>query len=343
MIGALIAMGAHGLQSSFGFSGIPILHAFTTTYGTLSLSQEVSLTNQTGLSLNTLLKQAKLVSLDPGLTTFDEHGKPTFGSGINVITSLLSILRSNSNYHLVFMLQSSSSQSTFTSNLDLFSKFLKPGDYLFLMGGPRVNPSTILQQTNNARSILPLGVNVYSLKMFFNIDDLKLSLSTLPKDFDYIGYDYEKGPGYSPEFTTNEATSISFFDQGEAAVKQYNVATGSNAKFIVYPPYGELHKSGWDWGQISKHMDAINIQMQSFLLNTGFKDIVSNTVNQIKQESPNGQLFIQVSLAPGKGTVEDNINAINAIKDLPIDGILVFYDNDQTVDLEQLFTSFDRK
>ena len=247
-----------------------------------------------------------------------------------------------SNYHLVFFLQSTSSPSYYSENLQLFTKYLKPDDILFITGSPRAHASKVLQQTQDAKALIGAGVKVYSLQFYFKITDLVGNVTKLPKGLDYIGYDYEKGNLYSPEFTTNETTSISYFDQAQTAVKQYNTATRSDAKFIVTPPYGELKNANWEWGQAAKHMDTINMQMQGLLHDPNYHDLVTTVVSQIRQGSPDTQLFVQVSISPARGTVQDNVNAIGILKTLPIDGILVFYQNTQTSDLQQLFTLLDR-
>jgi hypothetical protein len=262
--------------------------------------------------------------------------------GSAVYTIISPLPSGTSNYHMVFLLQSTSSSAEYNANLALFAKHLKPGDTLFISGNPNSDVSTVLKKTQAAKAIVSPGVNVYSLKFYFNISHLIGNATKLPKGLDYIGYDYEKGAQYSPEFTTNEATSIGYFDAAQAAVKQYNDMTQSNAKLIVTPPYGELKSANWDWGQAAKHMGAIDMQTQAFLTAPNYGNIVTSLVSQIRHESPGTHLFIQTSIMPARGTAQDNANAINTIKTMPIDGILVFYGNTQTLDLQQLFTLLGR-
>jgi hypothetical protein len=257
-------------------------------------------------------------------------------------TTALSPSATTSSYHLVFLLQATASPKTYSDNLDLFAKYLKSGDFLFITGNPKAHASKVLQQTQAARLVVSPGVKVYSLQFYFKIADLMGNTTKLPKGFDYIGYDYEKGNLYSPEFTANETTSVGYFDTAQAGVKNYNTITGSDARFMVTPPYGELKNAKWNWGQAAQHMDTINMQMQGFLRDSNYRDLVISLVSQIRQESPNTQLFVQVSISPARGTVQDNVNAINILKTLPIDGILVFYNNSQTSDLQQLFTLLNR-
>src|SRR5439155_12359393 len=181
-------------------------------------------------------------------------------------------------------------------NLNEFAKNLKPGDILFVSGSPKSDPSTVIQQTLAAKAAVVPGVKVYSLKFYFTIADITANATKLPKGFDYIGYDYEKGIDYSPEFTTDETTSIGYFDLAQTAVKQYNVATGSNAKFMVTQPYGELQNENWDWGLSAKHMDTINMQMQGSIQDSNYQVLVTNMISQIRQGSPNTEAFVQVSI-----------------------------------------------
>ena len=246
-------------------------------------------------------------------------------------------------YHLAFLLQSTASPSSYSANLGLFEKHLKPGDFLFISGNPNSTASTVLAQTQAARALVSPGVNVCSLELYFHVADLKGSATKLPKGFDYIGYDYEQGAQYSPEFTTNETASIGYFDMAQAAVKKYDSITQSNARFMVTPPYGELRGANWDWGLAAKHMDAISMQTQSFLNDSvSYGNMATSLAYEIRQGSPNTQLFMQISIDPSKGTLQDNVNAINTLKTLPLDGTLVYYNNLQTSDLQRLFTMLNR-
>lgn len=237
-------------------------------------------------------------------------------------------------YNLALLANSDSPQ--YNDTLATFVKSLKSGDYLMVEGydGPT---SVIEQKIHNLESLVSPGVNVGAIRIYNSIDQLTNMVPNLPKGFDYIGYDYEDGKSFSPEFTTNENTAIGYFDKAKSAVEQYNLKTGGDAKLIIMPPYGELREAGWDWGLAAKHTDIIDIQFQAFIKDAKFLNYVLNAISQIKKESPTTKVFVQLSLVPKRGTAQDNLNAIGALYKLPIDAFLMFYHPNQTSDLKQFF------
>ena len=235
---------------------------------------------------------------------------------------------------LVFLISSASSQ--YDDNLHVFTKYLKNGDYL-MVAGYENSTSEIEQKMQKIKSLVNPGVNVVAIRIYSKIEPLVNRVPNLPRGFDYIGYDYEEGDSFSPEFTTNETTSIKYFDEARSAISQYNLKTAGDAKLIIMPPYGQLRNAKWDWGMAAKHTDIISIQFQAFMKDDKFLNYVTNTVAQIKQESPSTKMFIQLSLVSDRGTPQDNLNAISMLYPLPIDGFLVFYHPSQTSDLVKFF------
>lgn len=235
-------------------------------------------------------------------------------------------------YNMVFLVNSASPQ--YNKTLASIAKHLKAGDYLLIEGysGTRLDIGQKVQET---RSLVSPGVNVGAIRIYSNIDQITRNVPNLPKGFGYIGYDYEQGRGFSPEFTTNETESIHYFDKARSAVEQYNLKTGSNAKFLIMPPYGELRKANWDWGQAARHADMVDIQFQAFIKDGKFLSYVLDAIAQIKQEAPSTKAFVQLSLIASRGTAQDNLDSISMINKLPIDAFLMFYHPNQTQELEQ--------
>lgn len=223
------------------------------------------------------------------------------------------------------------------NNLKIFKKNLRDGDYLFISGRPS-SAVTVLQKTEQSKPLFNSRIHVDSAIFYDRIDDMVNTVPKLPKGIDFIVYDYEKGTNYSSEFTSNESTSIGFFDQARNTVIRYDKDSGSNAKLIVTPPYGELLHSGWNWGLAAKHMDVIDMQVQSLLKNPSLmKSSVSNIVGQIKETSSNTLIFVQLSLIKTRGSVQDNVLAINLFENQSINSILIWYGVNQTSDLERFF------
>lgn len=238
-------------------------------------------------------------------------------------------------YHLSFLVSSASPQ--YDNTLAVFAKYLKPGDSL-LVEGYENSESAIKQKMQKIRSMVLPGVNVKPIRIYNSIGNLTNKVPDLAPGFSYIGYDYEQGTGFSPEFTTNVTKSVAYFDQARDAVFKYNLKTGGNASLILMPPFGQLGKSQWNWGLAGMHAGIISVQFQAFMKDDNFLNYVLDTIAQIKQESMSTKVMVQLSLVPTRGTPQDNLYAINMLHRLPINSFLVFYHPYQTSELEKFLS-----
>lgn len=228
----------------------------------------------------------------------------------------------------------------YTDNLQVFEKNLKNGDYLLIRGNPS-EALTVIQKVEQSKPLFDSGVHVNSAIFYFTIRDIVTTVPKLPHGIDFIVYDYEKGDNYSPEFTANESKSIEYFDQARSAVLQYNKNTNSNARLMITLPYGELHSANWDWRLAAKHMDVIDMQLQAFLQSPSvMQNYISNTYDSGTEDKP--LIFAQLSISKVRGTVQENIDAINTIKNSQVNAFLIWYQAIQTSDLEQFFSLLHR-
>lgn len=245
-----------------------------------------------------------------------------------------------SNFHLAFLLNTRSPY--YDNNLQLLAKNLRSGDYLFIIVDSKLNLASQLAQ--QAKSMCPDGVNVNTVLLYSKLQKIVEELPVQPRGIDWVIYDYESGTDFSPEFTTDENSSLGYFDKARDAVEQYNTNTASNAKFMVTPPYGELKAGDWNWGLAAQHMDGIDVQTQRLVRDMPtFQDQISNMADQIHVKSADKFFMIQFSLRPSVGTINDTLNGINHVKDLKINAFLIFYDQySKNSQLEQFFNSFHR-
>lgn len=221
--------------------------------------------------------------------------------------------------------------------LELFATQLVDGDYL-LVGGPDTQVQWILQKTEEARGKVKSGVHVFSWVVYVAIDTLEARTPHLPQGIDWVIYDYEGGPGFSPEFTPDPQASITFFERGRRGAHQYG------ARFMVTPPYAQLWRANWDWGVTARHMDGITLQFQAFLKDPQILETeVRKVVGQIHERAAQTLTFIQFSLVPERGTVADNMQAIQRLEDeAQIAAFLMFYRPDQIDTLRDFFSEFRR-
>lgn len=222
--------------------------------------------------------------------------------------------------------------------LDLFVTNLREGDYLLIGSETTAQIPWVLQKTQEAERRVRRGVHVFSWIGYMTISELEAGVPSVPKEIDWIVYDYEGGPGFSPEFTQNQTTSISFFDRGR------RIANDNGFQFVVTPPYGQLRNAHWDWGEVARHMDGINIQFQAFLQNLDIlEQEVKKVARQIAGKSPNTLTFIQLSVVPGRGTPQDNIHAIQRLEsEKQIAAFLIFYSPSYIELLSEFFAEFKR-
>lgn len=264
---------------------------------------------------------------------FTSHEKPYTN-----LTDIDHVSNAKSNTPLAFFLRIYGQY--YTDNLKVFEKNLKNGDYLLIRGNPS-EALTVIQKVEQSRPLFDSGVHVNSAIFYFTIRDIVTTMPKLPHGIDFVVYDYEKGDNYSPEFTTNESKSIEYFDQARSAVIQYNKNTGSNAKLMVTLPYGELHSDNWDWRLAAKHMDVLDMQIQAFLQNPSLmQSYISNTYDNGTGNKP--LIFAQLSISQVRGTVQENVDAINTIKNSKVNAFLIWYQAIQTSDLEQFFSLLHR-
>lgn len=266
-------------------------------------------------------------------TNYISHAKPDTN-----LTSVDPVSNAKSNTHLAFFLRIYGQY--YIDNLSVFEKNLENGDYLLIRGNPS-EALTVIQKVEQSRPLFDSGVHVNSAIFYYAISDIVTTVPKLPRGIDFVVYDYEKGDNYSPEFTTNESKSIEYFDQARSAVMQYDKNTGSNAKLMVTLPYGELHSDNWDWRLAAKHMDVIDMQIQAFLKNHSMmQSYISDTYDNGTGNKP--LIFAQLSISQVRGTVQENVNAINVIKNSQVNAFLIWYQAIQTSDLEQFFSLLHR-
>lgn len=251
-----------------------------------------------------------------------------------------SLQTTKSNFVLAFFLQFGNPY--YNDNLSILAKNLKAGDYL-LVESTYLRTPELFQTVHDAKALVKPGVKVISVVNYKDIESLSTTAPLLPKGIDYIMYDYEPGASFSPEFTKNESVSISYFEQAKDSVEQYNKNTGSDAKLFLTPPFGQLRNADWNWGLLSKHVDVIDMQLQAFLKDPSLKTYATDIIEQIRKDSPDKLVFMQCSLSPQRGTVQDNVNAVETLRQIKgINGSLVFYQNVQGPELEQFFSLLDR-
>lgn len=217
------------------------------------------------------------------------------------------------NSNLLFLYPSFSDE-----DLSVIKKYIREGDWIVFSG---LNNDSI-RRASSFKSERPDITVCVGFNSIYQIENLT---AQLPANIDYVAYDYEKA--LSPEFTRDMLQSIEFFDRAR------NIANEYGKKLIITPGYFEE----WDYGEVAKHTDAINIQTQMVILREPamFEPVVKNLVNQIKTESPDTILFIQVSLL--RFSVEDNYYYIKKVENSGIDGVVVWYSSEQIDQLKDFF------
>jgi len=292
-----------------------------------------NVTNMSNVKLSTTFTSINNTSNTQSNTSLIGVNYTSNTKSITNLTSVDHVSNTKPSKHLAFFLRIYGQY--YVDNLKVFVKNLKNGDYLLIRGNTSEAP-TVIQKVEESRPLFDSGVHVNSAIFYYAIRDIVTTVPKLPHGIDFIVYDYERGDNYSPEFTTNESKSIEYFDQARSVVAQYNKNTDSNARLMVTLPYGELHSANWDWRLAAKHMDVIDMQLQSFLQDhSAIQRYISNTADI--EAGDRSLIFAQLSITPVRGTVQENVNAINEIQNSQVGAFLIWYQSIQTSDLAQFF------
>lgn len=233
-------------------------------------------------------------------------------------------------------------------NIPVLENNLNSGDYVFVNTplGDDSNAQSILQEAADIKSKVKPGVHVYTLVWYSKIDDIESRVANLPKGIDYIIYDFEKNPNFTPEYTNDQQQAIALYDRAA------KVAHANGFKLMVTPTYGDIKAGsaisrGWDWGEVATHMDALNIQFQGYFRLANADTIsndMSNIMQDISKKSPNTLAFVQLSLTPVGGTSDQNVNAIHALNQKGIHNFLIFYAGpQQTQNLQDFISKYSSK
>ena len=225
------------------------------------------------------------------------------------------------------------------ANLELFEKYLRPGDYLFITT-PLDQDSAIgqvLKDATDARNNVSPGVNVLSFVWYSKIDAIKLHGSFLPKGIDGIIYDYEGGTQYSPEYTTDGQQVISLFNSG------LKIAHENGLKFMITPVFGDIVNNTeiehpWNWIELSNNSDFMVIQFQSFFKMsnaTALSTRIGEIISQINAASQT-PTFIELSLTAIGGNADEDLKAIYDLKQIGVGKFLIFFEPWTTNDLQYI-------
>ena len=203
-------------------------------------------------------------------------------------------------------------------DIQLLKPYLRPNDIVVFPIGLYNNVDPLKKQING----LNLATGGTSLK------NLSSRISSIPTDIDYVTYDYERG--HTPEWTSDQATSISYFD------KLHLITTQNNKKLVIVPAW--VFNPNFDWGEVAKHTDILVVQVQNFQTNAqGIPDVIKPTslgidlkgvtqliVNQVHAKSPSTKIFLQFGFDVTNNP--DDIAAdVKTVKNLGIDGVTLWY------------------
>lgn len=203
------------------------------------------------------------------------------------------------------------------SDIDQLKPFLRSGDIL-------VFP---ISQYSNVRPIKSEVIGLSLATGGTSISSLVSGITNIPSDIDYVTYDYEKG--HTPEWTRDQAISISYFDQ------LHSLVDVSGKKLIITPAW--VWNPNFDWGEIAKHTDVLLVQVQNFQTNAdvpneikpstlgiNLSQVTKLIVSEVRLKSPSTKIYLQFGF-----DVTDNpdniINDINTVKNSGIDGVALWY------------------
>lgn len=231
--------------------------------------------------------------------------------------------------HLAFMFSSASDQ---TNNLNVLTGNLMPGDRL-IVAGNSAEASWVLSKEDEASSLADSEVLVSSAIIFTDVGSIETNVASIPSGIDWIIYNYNQET--TPEFTTNQQTSITYFDRA------YTAASDSGLGLILVMNYSQLRSYDWDWGEVATHTNAINLKFDNFVQDQNVLQAeAANIYQYIADVSPSTLTMIQFSIEPGVASVDDSLNAIETLREENIGAFMINYQSNQGTDLTNFFNQF---
>lgn len=226
------------------------------------------------------------------------------------------------------------------TNLELFEKYLRPGDYLFISTPLDQDSdfSQLLQDVVEAKNKVTPGVKVFSFAWYSKIDAIKLHSAYLPQGIDGIIYDYENGTRYSPEYTTDYNKVSSLFKTAS------EIAHKNGLKLMLTPVFGDTINNteiehSWDWSEISGYTDFLVIQFQHYFKDHN-ADALKTRMGKIMEDvnSTSGTAtFVELSLTAIGGTADEDLHAMQDLEHEGTNKFLIFFEPWKTSDLEYIF------
>lgn len=230
------------------------------------------------------------------------------------------------------------------ANLDLFEKYLRPGDYLFITTplDQDSNTSQVLQDAMEAKSKVTFGVKVLSFVWYSKIDAVRLHTPYLPKGIDGVIYDYESGGMYSPEYTTNSTKVLSFFNSG------FQISHRNGFKFMTTPVFGDVTNNteiehDWNWVELSNSSDFLVVQFQNFFKMNNSDDLKIRMGEMMKEINATSHTptFVELSLTAIGGTADQDLYAMHELEQVGVNKFLIFFEPWTTDDLRYILEKRD--
>ncbi len=226
------------------------------------------------------------------------------------------------------------------ANLELFEKYLRAGDYLFITTplDQDSNFTQILEDAAEAKNKVVSGVKVFTFAWYSKIDEIKLHSAFLPSGVDGIIYDYENGTEYSPEYTTDYNKVSSLFATAS------EIAHKNGLKLMLAPVFGDTINKveiehSWNWTEISDHADFLVIQFQHYFKDdnaNSLKTRMGKIVDDINSNSGT-PTFVELSLTAIGGTADEDLQAMQDLEHVGVNKFLIFFEPWKTGDLEHIF------
>lgn len=226
------------------------------------------------------------------------------------------------------------------ANLELFEKYLRAGDYLFITTPLDQDSdfSQLVQDVTEAKNKVVPGVKVFSFAWYSKIDAIKLHSEYIPQGVDGIIYDYENGAGYSPEYTTDYNKTLSLFETAS------EIAHKNNLRLMLTPVFGDTINSTeiehpWNWTEISRHTDFLVIQFQHYFKDHN-SDSLKTRMGMIMEEinSTSGTpSFVELSLTAVGGTADEDLKAMQDLEHSGANRFLIFFESWNTNGLKYMF------
>ncbi len=225
--------------------------------------------------------------------------------------------------------------------MTLVSRHLRAGDMVVLYPPrPELKASGLPQQPEHwiqmAKEFKAKYPKVEVIFNFDGIDELREWTPKLPKEIEWVSYDYEKWE-WTPEYGPSQEHTLRYFEEARRIVHKHK-----KRLFLTPVPFFNDYAIGWalkgkylsekmrawDFASIAAVGEAFNAQFQYFYQDTDWLESTVRAMSaDLQRKSPKTLFFVQLGPGPKARPIkgEDVKKAADTVCQVGADGVVLWF------------------